>query len=474
MSGYASLALRALRAVAERPDPTAALTVGALGSALRIGLSSASRLAAALDHAGLLEHTGAHGSYRLGTAAITLSGRAATPVAGTVRAALLRAAQETGETICLAAPEVSGADTGSARIVAMSPSAWTLHAPADIGERVDDRGDAIVAAVHARNAAADPVESERGRAAEFAVPVLAPDGTPLAAVAARVPVFRARQGRPRARRAIVAAARRIEQATAEHWERQPRRQGRDRPVPDSPTSIDAVVAVLRHLADGPDTASGIAAATGLRLDRIRRLIDACLDAGMATGTADGRVCVSWTVHAWHRATVDPILRCRGVAHVHAAAAETGACAYLTVLRGMRSQTLVEQLEALGPGLRMSPWLDRPHPIIGSDGGPSLVVDLDPADISALLSRRHASHEIAAFLDRVADVRRDGVLAVESIEEFSITSVSAPVHDASGGVVAAACIVGATQDITPRLAEIERATLQLAARAAADLRSPDRP
>ncbi|KEP75618.1 hypothetical protein HR12_25420 [Microbacterium sp. SUBG005] len=58
--------------------------------------------------------------------------------------------------------------------------------------------------------------------------------------------------------------------------------------------------------------------------------------------------------------------------------------------------------------------------------------------------------------------------MRSIDEFGITSVSAPVRDAAGLVAAAACIVGATEDVSARLPELREAARALAADLSRDL------
>ena len=93
------------------------------------------------------------------------------------------------------------------------------------------------------------------------------------------------------------------------------------------------------------------------------------------------------------------------------------------------------------------------------------------DLPRLLPNRHAPREIETLIERVRTVQRDGVLAIVSIEEAGQLSVSAPVRDASGSVVAAACLVGSYEVLGPRRAQLERAALALAAAVTAELRSP---
>lgn len=468
MTARVETALRALRMVAERPDPTEPIGVGRLAELLGASLSPTSRLCSELERLGLLERAGPYGSYRLGAAAVRLSGRAAAPYARTVRSALTLAAQQTGETACLGA----GAPQDM-RFVASVASAWTLHSPADIGAPVDAGRSALVLAAEgnaggAGNAggteSADGLrvsESVVDKTMEFAAPVLTPDGRCAAVIAVRLPVIRASQAARRVRRAVDTARRSIERAIDQRVPA-PRPAA---PAPSAPaTSIEAALRILQHLAEGDDTVAGAARAVGLRADRTQRLLGSCRRAGVVAASADrSGYGIDWLVHGWHRAASTGILTTGGAALVAAAAERFGTCSFITVLRGMRSFTLVEVLVSAGEGLEMMPWIGRAHPVIGSDGGPTLVLDFSPDELPALLPVRQTDDERATLVQRRAVVERDGVIATESFEEAGLLSLSAPIRDSSGSVAAAACIVGPKDTLRPRLPELRGAVLQLAER-----------
>jgi len=460
MTARVAQGLRVLDLVGSRPDPTTPVAVGAIARELAVPLSSASRLCAEMAGLDLLAPGEGYGTYRLGRAAIRLSGRAASPSARAVRYALTRIGQETGETAFLASASSEGV-----RVVGVVESPWTLHAPAELGERAAGRGAIVRAAEREAPAGAAPtIETTTGKVVEVAAPVLAPSGARVAVVAVRLPVSRAKRGARQAAAAVTAGRRIIEKALAAA-------PVRETPVPastpsEAPSALGAALSILFHLADGADALVGIARAVGLRVDRTRRLLESCVRSGLVVEEPDGGYGIAWSVHGWYRAAAPRTLVEQGTPLVADAASETGACAFLTILKGMRSFTLVEELAVLGEGLRMREWLGRPHPIVGSDGGPTLVMDLRPEELAEIFPARHTPRELDGFLERVARVVRDGVLSIGSIEEVGITSVSAPVRDASGTVAAAACIVGATESVTPRLPEFERAARELAARVSA--------
>ena len=473
MSARVVAGLKAVQIVAGRPDPTAPIAVGAIARELGMTLSSASRLCSELEDAGYLERAETYGAYRLGRAAIRLSGRAAAPYARSVRFALTLAAQQTGETVCLAAQA-----GGDIRVVASVESLWTLHSPADVGELVTNEQSAIARAMHglqpdsADAAAPQYFESVAGLSVEVAAPVVSPSGERVAVVAVRLPHNRSAQNLARARRAVVTARRTIERAIEDSFVQQradaalpdPAGPALGEPAPTgpAPTALEAALRILHHLAAGRDSVTATARATGLRPDRTQRIVDACRQAGFVWANHDrSQVQLGWIVGGWHRAAVAPTLVARGKPLVAAMANSTRTCAFITVLKGMRSFTLVEELEMAGEGLQMSPWIGRPHPLIGSDGGPTLVMDFTADEVAQLFPTRHTSQERDVFVDRVHRVVREGVLSMQAFEDAGIVSISAPVRDSSGGVAAAACIVGTTDYMTANVAEFERAARELA-------------
>ncbi|WP_423920157.1 hypothetical protein ACPEEZ_13710 [Frigoribacterium sp. 2-23] len=477
------LGIRAVRFVAERVDPTAPMKTGEIASALRLSLSSSSRLCTELVAVGLLERGRDYGSYRLGRRAIRLSGRAAAPSARAVRYALTVAAQVTGETACIAAR--SGDDV---RVVGSVGSEWTLHASADVGELVDPASAVAVAAGGpgarsghpgsdgSRPSADRLVQSVVGRTLEVASPVLNDAGEHVAAVSIRLPINRAARGVPRARRAVEVARRNIEPLLSAHSAPRLTPMSAETSTPAdtsavgsarvgdaAPSALEAAALLLEHLAEGADTVAGSARAVRLRPDRAQRILESCRFAGVVTADpGDPRQHLRWGVHAWHRAATAPVLVDGGRQLVADAARRSGTYGFITVLRGIRSFTIVEELGSTDGGLVMLPWRGRPHPVIGSDGGPTLVMEFSPSDLSPLLSRRHTPLELAELYDRMRQVERDGVLTIQGIAESGLVSTSAPIRDASGAVAGAACLTGTVGSTREQADNVEHAARELAA------------
>lgn len=476
MSRAVHTALKMGRFVAQRSDPLEPISVGQLAIEFELSVSAASRACSALQRLGWLERASDYGSYCAGPRALALSGRAAAVHATTVNLLLLRAAQHTGETVCLVA-------RGSRRIIAAVESGWTLHAPASVGDEIALDG-ALSRAVtgYARDGATE--ESSHGLVVEIAAPIRDPSGERVAAIAVRLPRNRARAGRPRALRALAEAQRTLErslEAVSDASERDPRtcepaensEKAKASASAEPLGSLALADHLLWQLAARPASVTQVARAVGLRTDRVARLLAACEAAGLLERirSHDDACAVSWAVHGWHRAAVPAALVSRGRALVAATARATGECVFLTVLKGMRSVTVVEELRSPGDGLRLLPWLGRPCPILGADGGPTLLADLDVDVVAGLIRARAGADETNEFVARLQRVAAQGVLAKESLEEYGQIAVSAPVRDWSGAIVAAVCIVGASDQLRPRVGQLKAATIDLAAGVSGQLGAP---
>ncbi|GAA5036219.1 MarR family transcriptional regulator [Microbacterium fluvii] len=456
---HITAALRVLDEVASRSDPTAPITVGELARSLGITLSTASRLCSELTSRGLLARAEPYGAYRIGESAVGLSGAAASPFAHAVRFALTLVGQQTGEAAFLAVPT-----GGALRIVASVEAIWTLHSPAEVSEAIVDADSASLRAAAAsddRSEGPRLYESTAGESLEVATPVRAHDGECIAVVGVRFPAHRAATA-ARAQRAVTVAARHIERAL-EDWLLVPAGRPPLPPAPaDRPTSLDGALRILRHLAAGSDTVAGIAKATGLRSATATRLIDSCRRAGFViAGAEQGHLQLSWRMHGWHRSTRIPTLTAEGRERVAAVAVRTATCGFVTVLKGMRSFTIIEELEMVSEGLAMIPWRGRSHPIVGSDGGPTMLMDFSPEELRQLFPSRHTERDLRRLVDRAKRVRREGLLAMEAFDDGGMLSVSAPVRDASGTVCAAACLVATMDYASAHLEQISRETVRLA-------------
>lgn len=186
-----STALGIVRAVADRPRPLEPLTVGVLAALTGTSTSSASRICAELDGVGLIARAEGYGSYRVGTAAIALSGSAAAPFSIACDFALTLVYQATGATVALVTWSPAGAV-----VIGSVQSGWTLHVAMNIGEVLTDPDEAALRALRPPPAGAPPVtlSSRSGPTAEVATPILNPRGDCVAALGRRVSTAPGRTG----------------------------------------------------------------------------------------------------------------------------------------------------------------------------------------------------------------------------------------------------------------------------------------
>ena len=472
MTERLTTALQIVRLLADRPDPLQPMTVGTLAQLVRTSTSSASRICAELEGHGLIARAEGYGAYRIGARAVALSGSAAVAHSRAVDFALTLAYQTTSETVALVA-----AAPGGAIVLAVVQSAWTLHVATAVNELLTEPDSAARTALRTVPGGSAPlvVSSAAGVTTEIATPILGSGGDVLAAVVVRYPSARSEQVTPVARRAVVIARKHLESSARAGLP--PAGEAAPRCGAGTDSAIGAAATLLDALAgSGPHPIAELAKTCGMRSDRVRRLLRICLDAGIvAHNTEQDTARLHWGIHGWHRAIVDGILRGPAQQLVTAAALAAGATTYLTVRRGMRSSTVTEAI--VDGALNMGSWLGRPAQLIGSDGGPVLVMHLADTQIREVfparitMTARGTPRDLEAFLLEVQRARTDDVLVLENFGEDGLTSVAAPVRNAGGAVAAAACMVGPGQDVAARMSTIKHLVCKLAADVSLLLRDP---
>ncbi|GAA2015858.1 hypothetical protein JL107_09460 [Nakamurella flavida] len=459
-------ALAVVRAVADRPDPLLPVAVGALAQELGLTTSSASRVSAALAGVGLLDHAEGYGAYRLGRRAATMSGRAGAAVASAVDFALTRLSAATGETVCLVAPA-----PGGPRVIAVVPSGWTLHVRVRVGDLCAGPGDAAVRVLQDESCR-DVERSAADERDQIAVGVRDQGGEVVAALVVHVPAIRTERVLPVAGRVLLAARSNLEAAIVRAPAQHAPSDGRAVRVAAGRASLSLAAAVLEDVCEGGSEVPEIARRLGVRPERVERVLGDAENAGLVRlAGGGGTVTPRWYLHGWHRAVTAAVLTQQVAPLVTAAAQESRTTAYVTVRRGIRSVTVAEAF-AEGP-LSTQSWLGRPAQMVGADGGALLIMDLDDDQIVAVLPARtsltaqRTPRDLDSFLQQVRRARLDDRLVLDGYAEDGLTSVAAPVRDASGAVVAAACLVGPTHLIGRELTST-RAVADRLARGVSDL------
>ncbi len=227
-------------------------------------------------------------------------------------------------------------------------------------------------------------------------------------------------------------------------------------------AFDVVAAVASLTGTGRGaTATDVARALERERSHVSRTLAALAENDVVVRDDERRYRLSW---AWYTAAedlVDRRLRLEGVAALDDLAAATGEAAFLGVLRGDTTVTIVESLP---PASRMvGTWIGRGYPAFCSDAGQAVLWDADDDEVRAVFAATafedagpKAPASVDDFLRRLREARERGYAIVDEEAEAGLYSVAAPVWDFRGEVVAAVQVVGGRGALQPRTAELAAA------------------
>lgn len=188
--------------------------------------------------------------------------------------------------------------------------------------------------------------------------------------------------------------------------------------------LDKSALVLAALADGPCGLAELVARTGLPRATAYRLASA-LAAHRLASVADGRYALGpWLTEL---ATADPLVA-RATVVLDDLRAETGCSAQLFRRRG--DERLCVAASDVPAGLRDTVPVGARLPMTAGSAAQALLADADTVPPGAAFSRA-----------TLAAVRRRGWAASVAERAPGVASVSAPVRDASGTIVAAVSVSG---------------------------------
>jgi DNA-binding IclR family transcriptional regulator len=198
---------------------------------------------------------------------------------------------------------------------------------------------------------------------------------------------------------------------------------------------DVLDAVAARSCDGGATIAQIVEGTGRNRSVVNRLL---LDlAGLGLVERDPstrRVRLDWT---WYVVAVrvgqHRLLR-QGQGVIDHLSAEVGETAYLVVREGRSAVTRAESIP-VHRSIQAASWVGRSWPIARSDAGPSLLIDVDPAELPVALGRgsltrggaaTNAPRTFPGFAALIDEARRRGYSALDEQTEAGVASVAAPV------------------------------------------------
>ncbi len=242
-------------------------------------------------------------------------------------------------------------------------------------------------------------------------------------------------------------------------------------------SIERAFAVLSTLADGPLGVTEVALRARLPKSTAARMLASLVREGAVEQGGGGT-----TYHLGPRlqtlaSGVRSTRSLVAIAHPHLVelAADTGEAAGLSVPDG-RTVHYIDQVDSPNP-VMVRDWTGTRSPMHAVSSGLVVLASLTPAALEGYLSgplERLTERTVtipSQLRDRLWNVRRDGYAWVRGEFAVGISSVAAPVADASGEVVAAVHVHGPSYRFPPegRADEIGQLVEAIASRIGARLR-----
>jgi DNA-binding IclR family transcriptional regulator len=238
-------------------------------------------------------------------------------------------------------------------------------------------------------------------------------------------------------------------------------------------ALDRAVDVLVTVAESanPTSASALARATGQPRPTVSRTLRTLLDRGLVAETAQG-----WIIgHELFRlarladprsavieAASQPLRRLRD---------RSGESALLAIATGRTQMDIVTQLDALHH-LGVVGWVGADVPLHASSAGKLLLAELSPAELEAWIAEtqpsRLTSKTVTGAPDlsaELAHVRRRGWAQIVDELEHGLVSLSAPVRDRAGTLIAMVGISGPSTRLDPAR---RRTVLPIVSEAAAEV------
>jgi DNA-binding IclR family transcriptional regulator len=223
----------------------------------------------------------------------------------------------------------------------------------------------------------------------------------------------------------------------------------------------AVISCLAQLTSerhGGVTVLEVARALGRERSQVSRTLSALAANGLAMRDADGHYRLAWGWYATARELVDGRLHTVGLSIIDGLAEATGEACFLGVLAGDGTVTIAESLPR--DSRMIGSWIGRAYPAFCSDAGQAVLWDASDDEIRAVFANTvfrskgpNAPRSVDDFLTRLHESRTRGFAIVDEEAEPNLYSVSAPVWDFRGEVVAGVQIVGERSSLEPRTAEL---------------------
>jgi DNA-binding IclR family transcriptional regulator len=221
-------------------------------------------------------------------------------------------------------------------------------------------------------------------------------------------------------------------------------------------ALDRAVDVLVGVVDSgsPISASALSRETGQPRPTVSRTLRTLLDRGLVAETPDGWIAGYELLRLGRLA--DPRAAVVEAARqpLRALRDRTGESALLAIVTGRPEMEIVEQLDA-PHHLAVVGWVGADVPLHASSAGKLLLAELTPAELDTWFGAAHPARltsrtisERASLDAELTRIRRRGWAEIVDELELGLVSLSAPIRDRTGTLVAMVGVSGPSTRLTP--------------------------
>lgn len=226
------------------------------------------------------------------------------------------------------------------------------------------------------------------------------------------------------------------------------------------------VAALTAVSPGGVTVGDVARRLGRERSQVSRTLSTLAEQGLVVRDPARRYRLGWAWYASAQDLTDRRLRTAGLSKLDTLSSAVGEACFLSVLEGDSTVTVVESIPR--SSRMIGSWISRAYPAFCSDAGQAVLWDADDDEVRDVLAGTefiaagpNAPRSVEDFLARLSAARDRGFAIVDEEAEPGLYSVSAPVWDFRGEVIAALQVVGMREALHPRTAELALACEQAA-------------
>jgi DNA-binding IclR family transcriptional regulator len=217
-------------------------------------------------------------------------------------------------------------------------------------------------------------------------------------------------------------------------------------------AVDVLVSVVESRR--PVSASALSRATGQPRPTVSRTLRTLLDRGLVAETAEGWTSGYELVRLARMADPQAAVVEAATRPLRALRDRTGESALLAIVTGKSEMEIVDQLDA-SHHLGVVGWVGAEVPLHASSAGKLLLAELSPAELDDWIATARPERltpktvwDRSSLDTELTRVRRRGWAEIVDELEVGLVSLSAPVRDRAGTLVAMVGISGPGTRLTP--------------------------